>query len=309
MSVRRSLYQFVRRTSRRARLALTRSGLTPLQARVISSCVVFGFLLLVLYVGMPLMIPAYLLFTWLGLQEYTTMMNLRDIPIRKRSLFVAAALTFPASLPASYPGFVPLMSGMSWREALLGVFALYLIGLEIVRPNDNSVLSVVFSLMGYIYVPWFLGYAITLRYTPDGVLGLWYLTVPILVIIASDIGGYTFGRLFGKHQIAPQVSPNKTLEGSLGGLFLAVVTVLVMLFGLEFFLNLRLELYDAVLFGLLVGSAAQIGDLFESLIKRWVGVKDSGFLMPGHGGVLDRIDSFLIAVPITYYFVTLVALR
>jgi len=255
------------------------------------------------------MLPAYLLFTLLGLQEYTTMMNARGIPIRKRSLFVAAALTFPASLPANYPGMMPLMSGMSWREALLGVLGLYLIGLEIIRPNANSVLSVVFSLFGYIYVPWFLGYMVTLRYTPDGVLGFWYLMVPLLAIIASDIGGYVFGRLFGKRKIAPQVSPNKTLEGSLGGLFLALVTVLVVLSALRLFLNLRLELYDAVLFSLLVASAAQIGDLFESLIKRWVGVKDSGFLMPGHGGVLDRIDSFLIAVPTSYYFVALIALR
>lgn len=287
----------------------TRHGLTPLQARVISSCVVFAFVVLVLYVGMPLMLPAYVLFTLLGLQEYCTMMNLRGIPIRKRSLFVAAALTFPASLPASYPGMMPLMSGMSWREALLGVLGVYLIALEIIRPNANSVLSVVFSLFGYIYVPWFLGYMVTLRYTPDGVLGFWYLMVPILVIIASDIGGYVFGRLFGKHKIAPQVSPNKTLEGALGGLFFALVTVLVALLGLRLFLDLHLELYGAVLFGLLVASAAQIGDLFESLIKRWVGVKDSGYLMPGHGGVLDRIDSFLIAVPTSYYFVTLIALR
>lgn len=299
----------MQRTSQRAMALLTRHGLTPLQARVISSCVVFGFVVLVLYVGMPLMLPAYLLFTLLGLQEYTTMMNVRGIPIRKRSLFVAAALTFPASLPASYPGMMPLMSGMSWREALLGVLGVYLIGLEIIRPNANSVLSVVFSLFGYIYVPWFLGYAVTLRYTPDGVLGFWYLMVPILLIVASDIGGYVFGRLFGKRKIAPQVSPNKTLEGALGGLFFALVTMLVVLSGLRLYLNLRLELYDAVLFSLLVASAAQIGDLFESLIKRWVGVKDSGFLMPGHGGVLDRIDSFLIAVPTSYYFVTLIALR
>lgn len=290
-------------------MLLTRHGLTSLQARVVSSCVVFGFVVFVLYAGIPMMLPAYLLFTLLGLQEYTTMMNARGIPIRKRSLFVAAALTFPASLPANYPGMMPLMSGMSWREALLGVLGLYLIGLEIIRPNANSVLSVVFSLFGYIYVPWFLGYMVTLRYTPDGVLGFWYLMVPLLAIIASDIGGYVFGRLFGKRKIAPQVSPNKTLEGSLGGLFLALVTVLVVLSALRLFLNLRLELYDAVLFSLLVASAAQIGDLFESLIKRWVGVKDSGFLMPGHGGVLDRIDSFLIAVPTSYYFVALIALR
>ena len=307
--MKRTFDQLTQRTGKRAIALLTRHGMTPLQARVISSCVVFGFVVLVFYVGMPLLLPAYLLFSLIGLQEYTTMMNLRGIPIRKRSLFVAAVLTFPASLPANYPGMMPLMSGMSWREALLGVLGLYLIGLEILRPNANSLLSVVFSLFGYIYVPWFLGYVVTLRYTPDKVLGFWYLMVPMLVVIASDIGGYVFGRLFGKHKIAPLVSPNKTLEGALGGLFFALVTVLVVLSGLRLFLDLRLELHGAVLFSLLIASTAQIGDLFESLIKRWVGVKDSGFLMPGHGGVLDRIDSFLIALPASYYFLILIVLR
>lgn len=278
-------------------------------ARILSAFVAFVVALAVLWVGLPLLAPAYLALALIGLQEYGAMMNLRGIPIRLRSLWVASALTLPASLPVTYPGMEPLFAGISWREALLGLFALYLIALEVVRPNRNSVFTVVFTLFGYVYIPWLLGYVLTLRYTPDGVLGLWYLTLPMLAIIASDVGGYVFGSLFGRRPMAPGLSPRKTVEGSLGGLGLATAVVSGTLFALESWLHLSVDVYDAILFSVLVASAAQLGDLFESLLKRWVGVKDTGIFLPGQGGVLDRIDSTLFAVPVTYYFVTLIILR
>ena len=276
--------------------------------------IIFGFaaffaILLIMWVGLPLMAPAYLTIAIIAIREYSFMMNLRGIPIRRRSLVVATVLTLPASLPVTYPGMEPLFDGVSWREALLGMFAFYLIALEVIRPNQNSMNSVIYTLFGYIYIPWLLGYAITLRYTPDGILGLWYLMLPMLAIIASDVGAYTVGKLFGKRKLAPQLSPNKTLEGAFGGLGLAVLVVSLSAYGLEKWLNLRVDLYDVILFSILVASSSQLGDLFESLIKRWAGVKDAGDSLPGHGGVLDRIDSIIFAVPVTYYFVTLVVLR
>jgi phosphatidate cytidylyltransferase len=278
-------------------------------ARVASALVAFVLALGVMWAGLPILGPIYILLSVLAIQEYAAMMQLRGIPIRKRSLWVATVLTLPASLPVSYPGMAPLIDGVSWREALLGIFALYLIALEVVRPNENSLHAVIFSLFGYFYIPWLFGYMITLRYTPDGVIGLWYLVLPVLAIVASDVGAYVIGSLFGRRKLAPDISPNKTLEGAFGGLGLAVVTVTLAAWGLERALNLRVDLYDAILFSILVASAAQLGDLFESLLKRWVGVKDAGLFLPGHGGVLDRLDSVLFAVPVTYYFVTLVILR
>ncbi len=237
------------------------------------------------------------------------MLQLRGIRVHKRSLWIAAVLTLPASLPASYPGMQPLFTGVSWRELLLGLFALYLIGIELVAPRTDSLNTVVYSLFGYLYIPWLFGYIVTLRYTPDGVLGLWYLTLPMLAIVASDAGAYVFGSWLGRRKLAPLISPNKTVEGSVGGLGLSVVVVAAATFLLERLAHLHVDLYDGLLFSLLVGSAAQLGDLFESLLKRWVGVKDAGIFLPGQGGVLDRIDSTLFAVPVTYYFVTLVILR
>lgn len=288
------------------------TSLPPLTQRVISSCLAFSSLLLAMWIGLPLLGPAYIILSLLALTEYSYMMNLRGIPIRKRSLWAATLLTLPASLPVTYDGVFqmqPLFDGVSWREAILGLFAFYLISLEVIRPNQNSLYSVVFTLFGYVYIPWMLGFAISLRFTPDGVLGLWYLMLPLLAIFASDIGSYTFGRLFGRRALAPSISPGKTLEGSLGGLGFAAFTVATVAWALKSWLNTELNLYDGLLFSILVASAAQLGDLFESLIKRWAGVKDSGALIPGHGGVLDRIDSVIFAVPITYFFVTLVILR
>jgi phosphatidate cytidylyltransferase len=288
--------------------ARTRDGTAPScmpSARILSSFLAFLAALLVSWVGLPLLAPAYLILTFVAVQEYSMMMSLRGIPVRRWSLWVAALLTLPAALPPSYPGMASLHAGISWREALLGIFALYLITMEIVRPNRNSLYTAVFTLFGYLYIPWLFSYIVTLRYTPDGVLGIWYLTLPILAIVAADVGGYVVGSLLGKHELAPLISPRKTLEGALGGLFLAIVVVSATLFLLERWLTLRVDLYDGLLFSLLVASAAQLGDLFESLVKRWVGVKDAGVFLPGQGGVLDRIDSHLFAIPATYYFITL----
>lgn len=277
--------------------------------RVLSALVAFAVALVTLWAGLPLLAPAYLVLTLVALREYSHMMNLRGIPIRTRSLYVAAILTLPASLPVTYPGMQPLIAGVSWREALIGLFVVYLMGLEIANPNRNSLHAVVFTLFGYLYIPWLFGFVITLRYTPDGVMGLWYLTLPTIAVVATDVGAYTFGSLFGRRKLAPKLSPNKTVEGSIGGLVLAAAVVFAALFLLERVAGLHVNVYDALLFSLLVSSAAQLGDLFESLLKRWAGVKDTGVFLPGHGGVLDRIDSALVAFPVTYFFFTLISLR
>jgi phosphatidate cytidylyltransferase len=278
-------------------------------ARVLSALVAFIVAVVVMRVGLPLLAPLYYFLCVVALQEYSSLVNLRGIPIRKRSLWVATFLTLPASLPATYPGMQPLFEGISWRELTLGLFVIYLITLEVIKPNEHSMNAIIYTLFGYLYIPWLLGYTITLRYTPDGKLGLWYLALPMLAVIASDIGAYTVGSLFGKRKLAPQISPNKTLEGAFGGLGLAVFVVTLTTYALDRWLNIKVDIYDGILFAILVASAAQLGDLFESLFKRWSGVKDSGTFMPGHGGVLDRIDSALFAIPVTYYFVTLVILR
>ena len=282
---------------------------TKHRTRILTAFAVFAIALLVVWVGLPLLVPAFLLLTILAIHEYAQLLKLRGIEVQRRSLWVAAVLTVPASLPVTYPGMQPLFAGVSWREALVALFALYLVATELARPRPESLNTIVFTLFGYLYIPWLFGFIITLRYTPDGVMGLWYLALPMLAMVATDVGAYAFGSAFGRRQLAPAISPNKSVEGSLGGIALALVVVGVTALLARTFTGFEMGIHEIILFSLLVSSAAQLGDLFESLLKRWAGVKDTGDFLPGHGGVLDRIDSALFSFPISYIFVTLVILR
>lgn len=123
----------------------------------------------------------------------------------------------------------------------------------------------------------------------------WFLCL-LGVVFAGDIGAYIFGVTMGKNTVAPALSPKKTIQGAVGGLLFS----LIMALGFKYFLPTT-PLYVLALCGLLGGTLAQIGDFFESLIKRVSGVKDSGSIMPGHGGVLDRLDGVLFAAPLFYF--------
>jgi phosphatidate cytidylyltransferase len=268
-------------------------------ARSVSAFLAFLVTLAVLWVGLPLLGPVYLALTAIAIQEYASMMALRGVPVRRRSLWVVSALTLPASLPAGHP-WMETLGGVPWRELLLVGFVLYLLVAEVVTSNRSSLQSLVFTLFGYVWISWGFGLIITLRYTPDGVVGLWYLAFPMLAIIATDVGGYIFGSIWGRRLLAPRISPKKTVEGLIGGLALALVVVAGTMALLPLWTDFRLDVAHVLVFGLAVPLAALAGDLFESLVKRWAGVKDTGVFLPGHGGVLDRIDSTLIAVPATF---------
>lgn len=122
------------------------------------------------------------------------------------------------------------------------------------------------------------------------------------VIMATDIGAYFFGKKFGKKQLSPEVSPKKTVVGAVAGSVCAILTSLV----LGFFFKLSFS--QAFWAGAIITFFAQVGDLSESLLKRDAGVKDSGNSLPGHGGFLDRADSYLLAAPVSYFFFKYVVL-
>lgn len=126
--------------------------------------------------------------------------------------------------------------------------------------------------------------------------GLGFLIMMFFTILATDICAFFVGRKFGKHKLSPEVSPKKTIEGSIGGSVAAILVA--MLFGSAF----GMPLWQSILGGVLITFFAQIGDLSESLLKRDAGVKDSGNSLPGHGGFLDRADSYILSAPVAYYF-------
>lgn len=273
-------------------------------ARVLSAFLAFVVAVAMMRVGLPLLAPIYLLITFLAIQEYAAMVSLRGIPVRKRSLWVASALTLPASLPAGHP-WMAQYGDIAWRELLLLGFTLYLLMAEVITSNRSSLHSLMFTLFGYIWIPWGFSLIITLRYTPDGFIGVWYLAFPILAIVATDTGGYVFGSLFGKRLLAPRISPKKTVEGMIGGVAFAMLVIVTTMLLLPRWSDFRLDFAHVLIFAVVVPFAAILGDLFESQVKRWAGVKDTGVFLPGQGGALDRIDSTLVAVPVTYLLVTL----
>ena len=288
----------------------TRSGFPA--KRVLSGVLAVVVTGLILWAGLPLLAPAWLLLTLVGITEYAQMLRLRGITVRTRSLWVATPLTLLAALPAEMLAGLGLPAvigdGTSWRELLLILVAVYLVALELIKPNRNSLNSVVFSLFGYVYIPWLFSFMITLRHVPDYSLGLWYLALPLIAVVASDVGAFTIGSLMGRTRLAPNISPNKTVEGAIGGLLFAVVFVISLNWVASTLFDFNVHSGKLMVFALIVAAAGQAGDLFESLFKRWVGVKDSGRFLPGQGGVLDRIDSHLFAMAFAYLFINLFSL-
>lgn len=165
-----------------------------------------------------------------------------------------------------------------------------------VQSIENAAREVSYALLGFLYIPFLLMHLVQLRLTP---FGIQWLFVIMLIVMTNDSAAYYTGSAFGKHRLYPLVSPKKSIEGALGGLIGSFGGTLVAKF--TFFPQLTFR--DAAVTALVVGIVGQAGDLFESLLKRSFGVKDSGAIIPGHGGVLDRLDSILFAAPVTYYYV------
>ena len=150
------------------------------------------------------------------------------------------------------------------------------------------------------FIPWTLGHLVLIRnLRPDGMGYVFFL---FFVIWMLDTGAYFVGTKFGRKPLAHMASPKKTLEGAVGGVATGIITA--MLCKLIFF-NSSMPFPEAAMLGLLIAVVSQFSDLAESVIKRDVGVKDSADLLPGHGGMLDRFDSFLFASPLLYYYLTI----
>ena len=168
----------------------------------------------------------------------------------------------------------------------------------------HPMLAVATTVLGVLYVGVPVSYAYALRYFDWAVgrgAGAALLLLPVLCTWASDIGAYAAGRLIGGRKLMPSVSPGKTLAGACGGLVAsAALAAAYVPFVLRPVAQLGFAPGRALLFGVIVSVAAQLGDLVESLLKRDAGIKDSSNLIPGHGGVLDRIDSLLFVLPVSY---------
>lgn len=189
-------------------------------------------------------------------------------------------------------------------QVILGALGLNLILAALLSlPRFKSTPSVVDTIFKQmllvVYIPVFLSYLVAIRSGASGVSWIFFL---LCIVFSGDTGAYYVGTYWGRHKLCPAVSPGKTWEGAIGGL--AVNIGVGSVFKTAFLPELRWG-YALLLF-VLVGIAGQVGDLFESQLKRVGNIKDSGSILPGHGGILDRIDALLFAAPVVYYYRMLV---
>ncbi|MFD0711307.1 phosphatidate cytidylyltransferase [Paenibacillus sp. GCM10027626] len=204
--------------------------------------------------------------------------------------------------PASLLGFAGMLVMLvPWRELGIGepsavhmlwLLMFLLLAVTVVTKNAMTIDGAALMLLGSLYIGY--GFYAMFAVRNGEVHGLLTTLMAFAAIWSSDIGAYFTGKAIGKHKLWPSISPNKTVEGSLGGAVLAVIVAL--LFAL--FAPDVISVWRALLIGVIAAVAGQFGDLIQSAYKRVRGIKDTGTLLPGHGGVLDRCDSWLIVFPL-----------
>ncbi|MDH5364790.1 MAG: phosphatidate cytidylyltransferase [Dehalococcoidia bacterium] len=169
------------------------------------------------------------------------------------------------------------------------------------RPSkEGAFRNWAWTIVGALYVGWMLSHWLSLRGLEDGRN---WVYLAILTTFANDTGAFFIGRARGKRKLAPAISEGKTWEGAIGGLICAILGAMVIATVLNLISPFTFRYWQIILLGFLVGLFAQLGDLVESLLKRNMGVKESGNLLPGHGGILDRFDSLIFVGAVVYYYV------
>ncbi|MBA4158308.1 MAG: phosphatidate cytidylyltransferase [Gemmatimonadetes bacterium] len=240
-------------------------------------------------------------FAGLGALELFRMAARKDVqPLRGPGAAAAAGFVLAATA-TTYEGAEPL----AWLLLVVLVLTAVTAAIRARGVAGNPLLVVSVTVFGAVYTGGLLSHGVLLRHLP-GVQSAWHGTAlvfaPLLLTWASDTSAYFVGRKWGRRKLIPRVSPGKTVEGSIGALVGTIIVASLYTLVLQQWSTYQLGLATAMFFGLVISVAAQVGDLAESLLKRDAGVKDSGTLFPGHGGVLDRVDSLLFTLPIAYLF-------
>ncbi|MGE5197040.1 MAG: phosphatidate cytidylyltransferase, partial [Deltaproteobacteria bacterium] len=167
----------------------------------------------------------------------------------------------------------------------------------ILRKIEDSVRQTAITIIGILYFGWMFSYAIFLRDS----FGFGGVVFVCFLVTIDDLACFWVGKFFGKHKLIPEISPNKTIEGALGGIAFTVLFALLMKYALPGFSPIK-----CALLGFIISLTGQTGDLVLSVIKRDMGTKDAGKILPGHGGMLDRFTSWIFTLPIIYYLLHLV---
>tara|TARA_Y100001978_G_scaffold145161_1_gene130186 strand:- start:1386 stop:2240 length:855 start_codon:yes stop_codon:yes gene_type:complete len=250
--------------------------------------------------------------TYLALLELFSMAEFTGIkPATKTTLFSSIIIIFSTFLE---------VNGVIEKEisnAILPISSIVICTWLLLQPKPGKISDIATSIFGLFYLGFLPSYWIRLReldsifanskYLEDGFSGLNYISgfsvtlISCLIIVASDIGSYFVGKKFGKTSLSP-ISPSKTVEGLIGGILCAMLMGVL----LTYLFNWNNYLIIGVVFGIIISLMALAGDLIESMMKRDANIKDSGNLLPGHGGILDRIDSYIFTPSLIYYIIVVI---
>jgi phosphatidate cytidylyltransferase len=275
------------------------AGFHPLVQRLIASVLVTGLLALAVVFSftpyVSILVPLLsILFFGAALKEYYDIAKLKGFRPRVKSAYAIAATYLIAIYLGAFSGHQDSFPLYAIAIGLLVLFTAFILD------GENPMVNIAITLFGIVYLIIPLGCILQINYLfpPESLEdGRWWVFYLMGITYATDSFALFAGQTFGKHKLAPTISPKKTWEGAAGGLLAAVVVSL--LFSL--FAPLSLPLVHSIILGLTMGCIAQIGDLAESLLKRDVGVKDSSKI-PGLGGMLDVVDSLVFTAPLLYLY-------
>ncbi|UCD14831.1 MAG: phosphatidate cytidylyltransferase [Candidatus Omnitrophota bacterium] len=259
--------------------------------RVISS-LILGVIVIFAIIYAPVCGMATTIFILVALYEFFYMVEKKGV-----RLFKPFGLLVGGLIPITIYFHFPIKEGWQFLFVIIGLFLFFLIELT-KKETHQPILSISATVFGIIYIAWCFSFLIRVRQLPEGAILTAFL---IFVTKSSDIGAYLWGRSFGRTPLIERVSPKKSLEGAIGGFFTSLGVGLVF----SPFIS-SLNFWETFFLIIILAIIAQLGDLFESLIKRDCQVKDSGKILPGMGGVLDVIDSVIFTAPTFYLYLTMI---
>ena len=275
--------------------------------RVRSGLIIGIFGLIVVLLGDWYFTIAIALLTYLALLEFFRMAEFTGIkPATKTTLFSCLIIITSTYLETT---------GLIDKEIANSILPICSVGIctwLLLQPKSGTISDIAASIFGLFYLGFLPSYWIKLRALETGLnnsgvtllsnfsnsIGLYLTLTSCFLIVASDIGSYFIGKSFGKRSLSP-ISPSKTIEGLIGGISCSILLAIVF----AFVLNLGNPFLIGILYGLLISLMALVGDLIESMMKRDAKIKDSGTFLPGHGGILDRIDSYIFTPSVIYYII------
>lgn len=207
-----------------------------------------------------------------------------------------AAMTCMATLALAYGWLLPATQGFLWFLALPALATAAILVVPIARNRFAGELNrIALAVLGFLYIGWCLGH---LTFLANGKSAYGYLCYLLVAVTVNDVAAYACGRLLGRHALRSHISPKKTWEGSLAGIGVSLALPWLLWFSFPQF-----GYAELIMTGLIVGVGGQLGDLSISLMKRDLGIKDTGSTIPGHGGILDRIDSLIYAAPLYVHMI------